>query len=119
MDFYVEYDTVQQHSKIINRTPAPGEKPVYELYAEPNQGYSLVAFVPNFSGRRYVLIIAGTDSQATLAAGEWVTSSEGLATIRQKAPNGSFPLFEVLLSSSKLAGTSLRAEVKAFRIHVR
>jgi hypothetical protein len=119
MDFYAEYDVVQQHTKIINRAPAPGEQPVYELIAEPNQGYSLVAFVPNFSGHRYALIIAGTDSQATLAAGEWVTSSEGLATIRQKAPNGSFPLFEVLLSSSRLARTPLRTEVKAFRIHQR
>jgi hypothetical protein len=117
MDFYVEYDAVQHHTYIVNRAPASGEQSVYELFAEPNQGYSLVAFLPNFSGHRYALIIAGTDSQATLAAGEWVTSSEGLAMIRQKAPNGSFPLFEVLLSSSKLAGTPLRAEVKAFRIH--
>jgi hypothetical protein len=119
MDFYPEYNVVQQHTQIINRTPAHGEQPVYELFAEPNQGYSIVAFVPNFSGRRFALIIAGTDSQATLAAGEWVTSREGLAVIRQKAPSGSFPFFEVLLSSSKLAGTPLRVEVKAFRIHQR
>jgi len=119
MDFYPEYDVVQEHTKIINRAPSPGEQPFYEIFAEPNQGYSIVAFVPNFSAHRYALIIAGTDSQATLAAGEWVTSSEGLASIRQKTPNGSFPLFEVLLSSSRLAGTPLRAEVKAFRIHQR
>ena len=119
MDFYTEYDVVQQRSKFVNRAPAPGEQPVYELFAEPNQGYSIVAFVPNFSRRRFALIIAGTDSQATLAAGEWVTSREGLAVIRQKAPGGKFPFFEVLLSSSKLAGTPLRVEVKAFRIHQR
>ena len=119
MDFYVEYDAVQHRTYIVNRAPSSGEQSVYELFAEPDRGYSLVAFVPNFSGHHYALIIAGTDSQATLAAGEWVTSSEGLATIRQKAPNGRFPFFEVLLASSKLVGTPLRTEVKAFRIHQR
>lgn len=119
MDFYVEYDVVQQHTKIVNRTPERGEQPVYEFFAEPNRGYSIVAFLPNLSGHRNALIILGTDSQATLAAGEWVTSSEGLATIRQRIPNGSFPFFEVLLASTKLVGTPLKTEVKAFRIHQR
>jgi hypothetical protein len=119
MDFYVEYDVAQQHTKIVNCAPAQGEQPVYELFAEPNRGYSIVAFLPNLSGHRNALIIAGTDSQATLAAGEWVTSSEGLATVRQKAPNGSFPFFEVVLSSSRLVGTPLRTEVKALRVHPR
>jgi hypothetical protein len=107
------------HTFIVNRAPVAGELSVYELFGEPNRGYSIVAFLPNLSERRYAMIIAGTDSQATLAAGEWVTSSEGLATIRQKAPNGRFPFFEVLLASSKLVGTPLRTEVKAFRIHQR
>jgi hypothetical protein len=119
MNFYVEYDASLHHTFIVNRAPVAGELSVYELFGEPNRGYSIVAFLPNLSERRYAMIIAGTDSQATLAAGEWVTSSEGLATIRQKAPNGRFPFFEVLLASSKLVGTPLRTEVKAFRIHQR
>jgi hypothetical protein len=119
MNFYVEYDASLHHTLIVNRAPAAGEQSVYELFGEPNRGYSIVAFLPNLSDSRYAMIIAGTDSQATLAAGEWVTTSEGLATIRQKAPNGRFPFFEVLLASSKLVGTPLRTEVKAFRIHKR
>ena len=107
------------YTQIINRTPAQGEQSVYEFFAEPNRGYSVVAFLPNLSAHRNALIIAGNDSQATLAAGEWVTSSEGLATIRQRIPNGSFPFFEVLLASTKLVGTPLKTEVKAFRIHQR
>jgi hypothetical protein len=119
MDFYVEYDAAQHHSRIVNRAPMAGEQSYYELPSEPNHGYSIVAFVPNLSENRVALIIAGTDSQATLSAGEWVTSREGLATIRQKVPNGRFPFFEVLLASSKLVGTPLRTEVKAVRIHPR
>jgi hypothetical protein len=119
MDFYVQYDVVQHHSHIINRSPAAGEQASYEIQAESNHGYSIVAFLPNLSDNRAALIIAGTDSQATLAAGEWVTSSAGLAAIRQKAPQGQFPFFEVLLASSKLVGTPLQTEVKAVRIHPR
>lgn len=119
MDFYVEEDIVQHTSRIINRTPAAGEQTDYELMADPNRGYSIVAFLPNLSENRSALIIAGTDSQATLAAGEWVTSSDGLAAIRRKVPHGRFPFFEVLLATTKLVGTPLQTEVKAMRIHTR
>jgi hypothetical protein len=119
MDFYMDYDPSLHHPKIVNRAPAAGEQANYDLYVEPNHGYSIVAFLPNLSDNRSALIIAGTDSQATLAAGEWITSRESLATIRQKVPDGRFPFFEVLLASSKLVGTPLRTEVKAIRIHPR
>ena len=91
MDFYVAYDSVRRHASLINRVPASGESPMYEIYDDPNSGYSIVAFMPNLGPRRSALVIAGTDSQATLAAGEWVISSEGLRWIRQKVPSGPFP----------------------------
>lgn len=119
MDFYVDYDPALHQSHIVNRAPARGEQSDYKLFAEPNRGYSIVAFLPNLSDNRTALIIAGTDSQATLAAGEWITSREGLAAIRQKVPAGRFPFFEVLLTSSKLVGTPLRTDVKAVRVHPR
>jgi hypothetical protein len=119
MDFYVAYDSVSRHPSLINRAPASGESPVYDIYEDPNLGYSIVTFMPNLNPHRSALVIAGTDSQATLAAGEWVTSSEGLRWIRQKAPSGLFPYFEVLLSNSKIESTPLRTEVKAFRVHPR
>lgn len=119
MDFYVAYDSVRRHASLINRVPASGESPMYEIYDDPNSGYSVVAFMPNLGPRRSALVIAGTDSQATLAAGEWVISSEALRWIRQKAPSGPFPYFEVLLSNSKIESTPLRTEVRAFRVHPR
>jgi hypothetical protein len=119
MDFYVDFDATQHHSRIVNRAPTAGEQSDYELLAAPNHGYSIVAFLPNLSDNRVALIIAGTDSQATLAAGEWVTSREGLAAVRTKVSDGRFPFFEVLLASSKLVGTPLRTEVKAIRVHPR
>jgi hypothetical protein len=78
-----------------------------------------VAFLPNPGDRSYALIIAGIDSQATRAAGEFVTSPEGLAQVRQKLPTGPFPYFELVLSSSRLVGTTLRTEIVASRVRQR
>ncbi len=120
LDFFQVYDTAHHRPSFINRSPAAGEQAIVRLDdGDPNHGYSIVAFLPNLSPHRYALLIAGSDSQATLAAGEWVTSSDGLHWIRQKSPQGPFPFFEVLLSNSKLVGTPLQTEVKAFRIHPR
>jgi hypothetical protein len=119
MNFILEYDPAAQRSYIVNRVPQPGEKAVYEASVDRSQGYSVVCFLPNLSERRYTLILSGSDSQATRAAGEFVASSEGLAQIRQKMPQGSFPYFEVLLGSSRLVGTTLNTEILAYRVHAR
>jgi hypothetical protein len=120
MNFFVEYQPAGQHTYIVNRNPQPGEKSVYETTsADRSKGYSVVAFMPNLSDHRYVLIVSGSDSQATRAAGEFVTSSEGLAQIRQKMPQGRFPFFEVVLGSSRLVGTTLNTEILAYRVHAR
>lgn len=119
LDFYEVYDSVHRRPSVVNRSPASGEPAVWELSNDPNRGYSIVAFLPNLSPRRFALMIAGTDSQATLAAGEWLISGEGLSWIRRKSPQGDFPYFEALLASSKLVGTPLRTEVVAYRIHPR
>jgi len=119
LNFFLEYEPAKQRSYIVNRKPTAGEKSVYEASEDRNRGYSVVAFLPNLSGNRYTLIISGSDSQATLAAGEFVTSSEGLAQIRQKMPKGPFPFFEVLLGSSRLVGTTLNTEILAYRVQSR
>lgn len=120
MNFFLEYQPVGRRTYIVNRNPLPGEKSVYETTSQDRSvGYSVVTFMPNLSDHRYVLIVSGSDSQATRAAGEFVTSSEGLAQIRQKMPQGRFPFFEVVLGSSRLVGTTLNTEILAYRIHAR
>jgi hypothetical protein len=119
MNFFMAYDPSTQRSYVANRNPQPGEKPVYEALQDRNISYSVVAFLPNPGDRSYALIIAGIDSQATRAAGEFVTSPEGLAQVRQKLPTGPFPYFELVLSSSRLVGTTLRTEIVASRVRQR
>jgi hypothetical protein len=117
LNFYVEYDPVRRRSYVVNRVPLKGEQPVYEVVNDRNRDFSVVAFVPNLSEHRYALILAGTDSQGTRAAGEFITSSEGLAAVRQRLPQGSYPYFEVLLSSTRLEGTTLQTAIVAVRGH--
>jgi hypothetical protein len=119
LNFSLEYEPGKQRSFIVNRNPMPGEKAVYEASERRSQGYSVVAFLPSLNPTRYTLIVSGSDSQATLAAGEFVTSSEGLAQIRQKMPTGRFPFFELVLSSSRMVGTTLTTEIVASRLHPR
>ena len=115
LNFYVEYDPVRHRSYVVNRAPLKGEQPLYEVVNDRNRDLSVVAFVPNLSEHRYALILAGTDSQGTRAAGEFITSSEGLAAIRQRLPERSYPYFEVLLASTRLEGTTLQTAIVAAR----
>jgi hypothetical protein len=119
MNFFMEYEPNGQRSYIANRNPKPGENPVYETLKDKNRSYSVVTFMPNLDAQNFALIISGTDSQATRAAGEFVTSVDGLTQIRQKMPTGRFPYFEVVLSSARLSGTTLRTEIVAYRVHER
>jgi hypothetical protein len=127
LNFSVEYDPARHRSFIVNHAPISGEQPVYEIVQDRDRDYSVVAFVPNLfqanplqpnpREQRYVLIIAGTDSQGTRAAGEFITSSEGMAAIRERMPAEKYPYFEVVLSSSRLEGTTLHTSIQAFRGH--
>ncbi|GGG85821.1 hypothetical protein GCM10011585_32130 [Edaphobacter dinghuensis] len=119
MNFFLDYDPSIQRSFIVNRKPQPGEEAVYETGRDPNRSYSVVSFLPNLTDQRYVLIISGVDSQATRAAGDFITSPEGLAQIRQRMPTGHFPYFELVLASSRLVGTTLHTEIVASRVHQR
>lgn len=119
LNFSLDYDPGTKRPSISNRSPAPGEKSVYLVPSDPSRAYSIVAFLPNLGERRYAVIVAGTDSQATRAAGDFITSTRGLIQIRQKLPTGAFPFFEILLSSSRLDGTTLDTEILAYRVHAR
>ena len=119
MNFVLEYDPSTQRTFIVNRRPQPGERAVYDASLDHNLGYSVVSFLPNLSEHRYALILSGSDSQATQAAGDFITSSEGLAQIRQKMAHGAFPYFEVVLGSSRLVGTTIDTQMLAYRVQAR
>lgn len=120
LNFNIDYDPVRRMPLVSNRSPQPGEAkdyPVPQNRPDNSTGYAVIAFLPDVSGHGKVLLIEGTDSQATGAAGDFVTTPDSLGAFEQKFSAGTVPYFEVLLRTSQLSGTPLHAEILAYRIY--
>jgi len=77
----------------------------------------VIAFVPNPSHTANALLIEGTNSEATNAAGDFVTSEQSMQNFLSKLPGRRFTYFELLLRTSRVAGTPLQAEIVAYRTY--
>jgi hypothetical protein len=119
MTFSLDYDDARGLGYIANRHPRPGEAASYtpSLYPSGFAGYSVVAYLPNPSHNGNVIILTGTDSDATSAAAEFLTSEEQLEKFQNTLHVREFPYFEVLLKTSRLSGTSLSSELLAYRTY--
>ena len=119
MTFSLEYDNARGLGYIANLHPRPGEAASYtpSLYPSGFAGYSVVAYLPNPSHTGNVIILAGTDSDATSAAAEFLTSEEQLKKFQSSLRVQKFPYFEVLLKTSRLSGTSFSSEVLIYRTY--
>jgi hypothetical protein len=80
-------------------------------------GYSVIAYLPNPSRTGNAIVLAGTDSDATDAAAEFLASEEQLEKFRSALHVEKLPYFEVLLKTSRLSGTSFNSELLAYRVY--
>jgi len=119
MNFSLDFDDTLGHGYIANRHPRSGEAASYTPTRDPNgfDGYSVVAYLPNPGHNGNVIILTGTDSDATSAAAEFLTSEEQLKKFQNTLHVQKFPYFEVLLKTSRLSGTSLSSEILAYRTY--
>jgi len=119
INFVCDFDNVRGGALITNRQPKPGEQADYRVSYAPNAliGYSAIAYLPNPSHSGNAIILAGTDSDATSAAAEFLTSEEQLRKFENTLHVQKFPYFEVLLKTSRLSGTSLSAQILAYRTY--
>lgn len=119
LNFLTDYDDVHSHGLVRNRHPKAGELAVYDPSPAPSSlmAYSVVAYLPNPSGTGNAIILAGTDSDATEAAAEFLVSEQHMERLQKLFHADHFPYFEVLLKTSRLSGTSFNAEVVAYRTH--
>lgn len=117
MNFTIAYNPAQDRSYVKNAHPRPGEQAIYPVIFRPDGivGYGIVAYLPNPSHTADALIVAGTDSQTTDAAAEFVTSESRLEKLFDKFPSHNPPYFEVLLKTSRLSGTPLTEEIVTHR----
>lgn len=117
--FTIEFDPAHDRSFVRNSNPKAGEQAVYPIIFRPDGivGYGIVAYLPNPSHTANALIIAGTDSQATDAAGEFLTSEASLERLFKKFPSKGLPYFEVLLKIARLSGTPMTEEIVTYRTY--
>ena len=119
MTFNLDYDDVRGVGYIANRHPRPCEAASYSpsLYPSGFVGHSVVAYLPKPSHNGNMIILAGTDSDATGAAAEFLTSEEQLKKFRDTLRVQKFPYFEVLIETSCLSGASFNSEILAHRTY--
>jgi hypothetical protein len=119
MNFVTDFDHDRGQALVANLHPKPGEQAVYTAPHDANAlvGYSVVAYLPNPSRTGNAIILAGTDSDATDAAAEFLASEENLERFKNMLHVKTLPYFEVLLKTSRLSGTSFNSELLAYRTY--
>jgi len=107
---------------IVNLKPRAEEEPVYRKDEAAARripgGYCVVARLPNLSGKGKVLLIGGTEMEATEAGGDVLLNESSLATLAKMLGlrrGEAFPDFEALLGTRRVGGTSPQAEFLAVR----
>ena len=81
-----------QAGVILNKTPRPGEQPLYKPEFDPvtNQltlDYALVLMLPNEMKENRILLVYGIYTQGSQAAIEYITSAERLLELRKALIN--------------------------------
>jgi hypothetical protein len=117
LNFVTDYDYTRGEQIVRNRNPKPGEQAVYTVHLASDNliGYAVIAYLPNPSHAGNVIILAGTDSDATGAAAAFLGSESQMQNLRNTFGVTRFPYFEVLLKTSRLSGTFFDAELVAYR----
>ena len=74
---------------IVNQNPLAGEQPEYRARFDEETGrliedYGLITIKPNLSERNTVMVLAGTHSEGTEAAAEYLISEDRLAYLNQR-----------------------------------
>jgi hypothetical protein len=100
---------------VANRAPRAGEQQTY--IATDAVGYCVVAYLPNPGHEGKVLLIEGTSSEATEAAGDFLLSPEQFGAFRAMLHSTQLPYFEVLLKTSQVRGSPLAATIEAYRTY--
>ncbi len=123
LNFDLEEDHATRLYHLRNKSPLPGERPVYGVSSGGRANevtYADIALLPNLTGTGYVLILSGIDMTGTEAAGELVTSPDFGATLtkllnsRAGQPPASY--IEILLEAKATAGTSGGAKIVGYRL---
>jgi hypothetical protein len=122
LDFAFEFDGVRKSEFVRNKRPRNGESTTYVPTAEgwgTGQAYAIVALVANPEQNGRVLLLAGSNAEATEAAGKLAINPAALSRILAAAgvdPHAPAARFEILLGVSTMAGSPNTYEVVACHV---
>jgi len=114
MNFTVKFEG-NESIMVVNRAPTPSERAFYTQ--SDSVQYCVVSYLPNPDHDGVVMLIEGTDAEATEAAGDFLLSDDQLSGFKKLMHVQAFPYFEVLLKVSSVPGTPLTASVEAYRTY--
>jgi hypothetical protein len=119
MNFSLDQDNRTLTMYVVNHHPLPGEQAIYRESSnqQGSIGYGVIAYLPSPSRTGDAVIFAGTGSNATNAAAEFLTSEDQVEQFRRTIRVSRLPYFEVLLQTSQLSGTSFGVKIVAFRTY--
>ena len=109
MNFITEFDSPM----VLNRAPIKGEQATY--LPTHSDGYCIIAYMPNSDHSGSVLLIEGTNAEATEAAGDFLLSEDQLSNFKKMLRVRDLPYFQVLLKVSAVRGTPFSASIEAYR----
>jgi hypothetical protein len=118
MAYHFKWSQDSNPSVVTVDNPTGQEQARYEISSDrgTRSAYCVIVFLPNPTNTGNTLIVAGTDSQATEAGGDFMTSEEDLEKLRTLLHQKAFPYFQVLLRISRSNGTPLGSEIISYRI---
>lgn len=121
-EFGLGVDGASRRLYFINKSPQPGEASRYYSGGKAgntDETYGLISFLPNLRHSGNVLILEGTNSEGTEAAGDFITDPHYASEIRQflglAADDKSLPYFQLLLKTTAMDGAPSKFEVAAHR----
>jgi len=117
LNFHTVTDPTTRQAQVINSNPRTGEQTVYASTkdARDTVGYCTLAFFPETERDPSALIIAGTTSEATEAAVDFITSEKSMQELKRNFGLRAFSHFELLLRTTRLENTPLSAEIVVAR----
>lgn len=120
LDFQFLYDRASSREVIRNRKPRKGELALYHPSArgwDTGEAFGIIAFVSNPNQSGHVLLLAGSNAEATEAAGKFALNREmmsGLLGANGISARGKPVSFQALLRVSAMAGSANSFGVIAF-----
>lgn len=121
LEFEMKFTGTPESATFVNRNPREGEEREYVTKLDDRRSgnaYGRVALVPGLSGKGKVILIAGTNSDTTVAAGDLLLREHSLREVEQRLGrkvDSTLTHLEVLIETSAIAGGTKDFRIVAVR----